>query len=185
MGTWGYKTFENDGAADWLYDLEEAEDTKFLLTPIKAILRTKGKADLDDCLESLAAAEVMAGSRYEPSKDVPRIARSWIKKIAFVAKDADLKLAIRAVEKLCQDSQLKDAWQEEGKLAPWLKEVKQLSKRLAAALRAKAPLRQAKPKEKRETLAELIIKVASGKEIARRPELQQKLARLTNPDKPV
>src|ERR1044071_4199180 len=130
MGTWGYKTFENDGAADWLYDLEEAEDAKFLLTPIKAVLRTKGKVDIDDCLETLAAAEVMAASRYEPPKDAPRIARSWIKRTAFVAKDADLKLAMRAVEKLCKNSELKDTWEGEGKLASWLKEVRKVSLRL-------------------------------------------------------
>jgi hypothetical protein len=183
MGTWGCKTFENDGAADWLYDLEEAEQHEFLLNPIRDALKAKGKIDIDDCLESLASAEVMAGSRYEPPKDVPRIARSWIKRTAFVAKDADLKLAIRAVEKICKNSELKDTWESEGKLAPWVKEVKQLSKRLANALRATAPQRKAKVKK--QTLAELIIAVGSGAESSRRGELQQKLSRLSNPDRPV
>lgn len=183
MGTWGFKTFENDGAADWLYDLEEAEQHEFLFKPIRDALKAKGKIDIDDCLESLAAAEVMAGSRYEPPKDLPRIARSWIKRTAFVAKDADLKLAIRAVEKICKKSELKDTWESEGKLTPWLKEVKELSKRLANALRSTAPQRKAKVR--RQTLAELIIAVGSGAESSRRGELQQKLAKLPNPDRPV
>jgi hypothetical protein len=44
MGTWGYKTFENDAASDWLYDLEEAKDSDFLLKSIKAVNGARGKA---------------------------------------------------------------------------------------------------------------------------------------------
>lgn len=182
MGTWGYKTFENDGAADWLYDLEEAAQPAFLFAPLQAAVKVKGKVDLDDALEGLAAAEVIAGARHEPPRDVPRIARSWIKRVALVPKDADLKLALEATAKIATKSELADSWHAEGKLAAWQKEVAKLSKRLTAALRAKPPFRKIKPVVQRETLAELIIAVAEDKTGARRMELQKKLSHISNPD---
>jgi hypothetical protein len=56
MGTWGYRTFENDAASDWLYDLEEAIHVKnkdgetpldvakldFIPRPIARFLRQHG-----------------------------------------------------------------------------------------------------------------------------------------------
>ncbi len=185
MGTWGYKTFENDAAADWLYDLEEATKPEFVLQPLQALIRSRGKADLDDCMESLAAAEVLAGARYEPPRNLPRIARSWVKRVALVPRDADLKMAIRAVAKIEADSELADEWQTAGKLSAWQKEVKRLVQRLTAALRAPVPSRQNKPKVQRETLAEMIIAVASDPAGKRREELRKKLAGLSDPDRPV
>jgi hypothetical protein len=72
MGTWGYKTFQNDAASDWLYDLEEAKEANFLLKPLQAVNRSRGKPDIDDCLESLAAADVIAGSRSSHQKQQGR-----------------------------------------------------------------------------------------------------------------
>lgn len=185
MGTWGYKTFENDAAADWLYDLEEATKPEFVLQPLQALIRSRGKADLDDCMESLAAAEVLAGARYEPPRNLPRIARSWVKRVALVPRDADLKMAIRAVAKIEADSELADEWQAAGKLSAWQKEVKRLVQRLTAALRAPVPSRQNKPKVQRETLAEMIIAVAADPAGKRREELQKKLAKMSDPNRTV
>src|ERR1051325_1074147 len=163
MGTWGFKTFENDAAADWLYDLEEARGGDFLLRPLQAVARAERSADLDDCLEGLAAAEILAGARYEPPRGLPRIARSWVKRTGFVPRDSDLKIALRAVKRIGEHSELADTWKESGRLAAWTVEVQKLSGRLAAALRAKPPVRQTKPKVQREKLAELIIAVATDK----------------------
>jgi hypothetical protein len=182
MGTWGYKTFENDGAADWLYDLEEATEPGFLLKPLRAAIRAKGKIDLDDALEGLAAAEILAAARFDPPRDLPRIGRSWVKRMGFVPKDADLNLARGAVEKISKKSELADTWDSEGKFAAWQKEVKRLSQRLATAIKAPIPKREKKPKTQRETLGDLILAVASVRRTHRREELQKKLAKMSNPD---
>jgi len=139
MGTWGYKTFENDGAADWLYDLEEASDSKFLFGAIKAVTRSKGKVDLDDALEGLAAAEVLCAARYDPPRGVQHAAHRWIKRVALVPGGQDLKMAIRAIMMIGTNSELADAWRSEGKLARWKRELAKLSKRLASALSAPPP----------------------------------------------
>jgi predicted HTH domain antitoxin len=185
MGTWGYKTFENDAASDWLYDLEEAKNANFLLEPLQAVNRARGKPDVDDCLESLAAAEVIAGARHEPPQGVPAIAKKWIRRTGFSPNDATVKLAMRAVGRVEKDSQLSDTWQEAEQLAAWRKAVEQLNRRLEIALKASPPKRAAKLVVSRQTLAEFIIEVAANPTPEKRKELCAKLTELADPNQPV
>jgi hypothetical protein len=165
--------------------LEEARDARFLLKPLQAVSRARRKADIDDCVEGLAAAEVLAGARYEPPRNLPRIARAWVEQNGFVSQDDHLKLAVHAVEKIATKSELADSWKEAGKLGAWQHEVRSLTERLNAALRATSIQRQARQKVQRETLAELIIFIATDRTENRRAELRKKLERLSNPDQPV
>lgn len=185
MGTWGYKTFENDAASDWLYDLEEAKDADFLLKPIKAVNSARGKPDLDDCLETLSAAEVIAGARHEPPQGVPAIAKKWIKRTGFSPNNATVKLAMRAVGKVGKDSELADTWQKAGELAVWRKAVDDLSRRLGITLKASPPKRVVKVVVPRQTLAEFIIEVAANPTPEKRAELRAKLAKQSDPNRPV
>src|SRR5260370_39212925 len=129
MGTWGYKTFENDAASDWLYDLEEAKDPSFLQKPLKEVIRSRGKPDIDASLEALAAAEVIAGARYEAPKDMPSTARTWIRRVGVSPKDATVELARRAVGKVGKDSELADSWKGAEKLSGLRKAVEDLDRR--------------------------------------------------------
>jgi hypothetical protein len=90
-------------------------------------------------LESLAAAEVIAGARHEPPQGVPAIAKKWIRRSGFSPNDATVKLAMRAVGKVEKDSQLSDTWQEAEQLAAWRKAVEQLNRRLEISLKASPP----------------------------------------------
>ncbi|SRR6266568_67865 len=185
MGTWGYKTFENDAASDWLYDLEEAKDPNFLLKPLKEVDRSRQKPDIDACLEALAAAEVIAGGRYEPPKDVPSTAREWIRRVGFSPNDATVQLATRAVGKVGKDSELADSWKEAEKLSAWRKAVKNLSRRLECALQCPPPKRTVRPMIPRQTLAEFIIEAASNPNPEKRRELRARLTKLSNPNREV
>ena len=68
MGTWGYKTFENDAASDWLYDLEEAKDASFLLKPIKSVNGARGKLDLANLDRALKVQETARSSGANAEK---------------------------------------------------------------------------------------------------------------------
>ena len=37
MGAWGHGSFENDGAADWVYELETAEDLAVVISALKRV----------------------------------------------------------------------------------------------------------------------------------------------------
>lgn len=185
MGTWGYKTFENDAASDWLYDLEEAKNSNFLLKPIKAVNSARNKPDIDDCLEALAAAEVIAGARHEPPQAVPAIATKWIRRTGFSPNNATVKLAMSAVAKVGKDSELADIWQEGGKLTAWRRALENLNRRLDIALKGSPPKRTVKVVIPRQTLAEFIIEVAANPTPEKREELREKLTKLSNPNRPV
>ena len=185
MGTWGYKTFENDAASDWLYDLDEASGASFLLKPIQAVNHARGKPDIDDCLEALASAEVIAGARYEPPKRIPPVAGKWIRRVGFSPNNPTVKLAIRAVSKVEKNSDLADTWKEVGELARWRVAVAALSRRLQHALKSPLSKRTAKPCVARQTLAEFIIEVGANPTPEKREALRHKLAKLSNPNRPV
>ena len=40
MGTWGVDAFENDNAADWAFQLEEAEDLTLVRETLALVVRT-------------------------------------------------------------------------------------------------------------------------------------------------
>lgn len=185
MGTWGYRTFENDAASDWLYDLEEARSASFLLAPIRKAARSRKSVDIDDAIEALAAAEVLAASRQVKITGLPKEAIKSIQRLALAARNSELNLAIGAVQKIRQDSDLRDSWVEAGTVARWQKEVDGLLDRLKRALSLPVPKRQKVKAQAREQLGDLIVKVAETKDPELRKKLQDKLAALADPDAPV
>jgi ankyrin repeat protein len=180
MGTWGIKTFENDGTCDWLYDLEESTSAEFLLKPLREVIGTRGKADLDASLEALAAAEVIAAARYEPPKSLPPEARKWIRRIGFSPDDKLIRVACQAIEKVKARSELADEWGATKDSKAWNAEVTRLIRRLKLASGNARPIRKPQPSVQRQTLAELIIEVSKTRSATLRAELNSKLSKLKN-----
>lgn len=181
MGTWGYGAFENDSAADWLDELVETTDCKSLLKPIRAVLSSKRKLDLDDCLEAIAGAEILAGARYSPPRNLPRQVSSWVERIGLVPSDDDLGMAQVAVARVAKSSELEECWG--AKVKAWRRELAKLAKRIATATKAPRPRRAAKSLRKpKETLAELIIQVSQNPTATRLEALLKKLERIPNPN---
>lgn len=63
MGTWGYGPFDNDAAADWLADLEEAgrrERVTMVREVLKATIAEEEYLDSSLASEAIAAATVIA-----------------------------------------------------------------------------------------------------------------------------
>jgi hypothetical protein len=77
MGTWGIKTFENDASLDWLYALEECDNTSAL----EDALNPEDVNDLDATNGEmiLAASEVILGILKSPRERLPEGAIKWIK----------------------------------------------------------------------------------------------------------
>lgn len=53
MGAWGIKSFENDDASDWLYDLEESDDPSVIQ---KALQLDMAYLEAPECCNALASA---------------------------------------------------------------------------------------------------------------------------------
>jgi len=142
MGAWGIKTFENDGALDWLGDFRDApSETKFRLTfsPQAAPKgfhsklfggRSSASPPELDGEDVLAAAEIVATLRGQPKAesiedlaDLPDIKVS----------DEVLALAIKAVDSVLESSNLKGCWEDTDDFDTWVSTVKDISARLSRA----------------------------------------------------
>jgi len=125
MGTWGINTFDNDDAADWLYDLEESEDLSLIEDTLE-----KSKTDYLEAPEGceiLAASEIFLALLGNKRKNLPEIAKEWLSNNKKLDPTKLKKKAIKAIDKvLSEDSELNELWQDSDKYKAWRKNVEQM-----------------------------------------------------------
>jgi len=132
MAGWATGSFENDNAQAWLSQLTSlsVEDLQPLLS------RAADNADYLEAREAsvaVAAAEAIAALKGESSPAVPKEIVAW----AHKAKSEDgsipdlTGLAIRAIQRVRTNSELRDLWLEADGLNEWSAGLRDLEKRLA------------------------------------------------------
>ena len=128
MGAWGSGSFENDDAADFLAQLDTiapedltkifgkaVEDTAYFEAPAASVV--------------VVAAEVVAALNGCPVKEVPPEIIKWTTNQE--APTPKLKaLALRALERVRKDSELKDLWLEADGLNDWTAAIQDLQSRV-------------------------------------------------------
>jgi Domain of unknown function (DUF4259) len=129
VGAWGTGSFENDDAADWVAELETITPEELTRILVRA-------ADDPEYLEgpgasvAVAAAEVVAALGGAPAVGAPAAITTWTGKHPQ-AGTAELKaVAVRAVERVRRNSELKDLWMEADGLNEWIAGLKELQGRL-------------------------------------------------------
>jgi hypothetical protein len=130
MAGWGTGSFENEDAQTWLGQLKSLglEDLKQILVHA---------ADQSDYLEApdasivIAAAEVLAAMKGAPSEKLPREIADWTSQTKAVSSPDLNELAVRAVEKVRRNSELKDLWLEAEGLNEWAAGLQNLKERLS------------------------------------------------------
>jgi hypothetical protein len=135
MGAWGSGTFDNDDASDWLYALEGTTDHSLLESALRAAAPPTGYLEAPACSEALAAAEVVAALRGWPHSALPPEASRWISSHGGVPATALTELARQAVDRIEQDSELRELWSGSDEQAVWLHSLADLRWRLAAEAR--------------------------------------------------
>lgn len=136
MGTWSVDAFGNDDAADWAYELEDAED----LSPIEEALDAVLAAG-DEYLEAptaavaLAAIEALsrlAGTAGEKSSYTEVVDR-WVAGTDLVPPVELIDKAQAAIARiLSEDSELADLWRESDEYDAWLASVNDLKGRVGS-----------------------------------------------------
>lgn len=122
MGAWGAGNFDNDDAIDWADTLVSAGRDSSV---VEAALRAVANVPVDQYVEApesscaLAAAEVVAGSNgHPPSSGFPDEAEGlddWVNTYGSLLEGPQLlDLALRAVERVTADSELRELWDEAG-----------------------------------------------------------------------
>jgi hypothetical protein len=137
MGTWGAGSFDNDDAADWVAELEDAAGSAFLKETLREVLDA-GDSYLEGPIAArgLAAAEVVAGLRNAPGDDLPEEVEHWIEghrshraRAGRIEKDLT-PLALQALERVRTNCELADLWKDSDAANDWTKSVTNLEERL-------------------------------------------------------
>ncbi len=129
MGAWGVGSFENDGALDWLADLQ-TDGIAAVRSALSAVVDAEEQPDAPDCCNALAAAEVVAALAGNPCAELPEIAQEWCKGKGPPA--ADLRAQARAaVHAVLADSELQELFAESDSVEEWTAAVQDLRSRLA------------------------------------------------------
>lgn len=126
MGAWGAGTFDNDDALDWLDDLVDGASDA-----IRLALEATDAEQLEapDASSALAAAEVVAAALGHPAAELPGEVSDWLEQNGTKSAAALAPLARQAVERVRQNSELKDLW-EEADPSEWTAALDDLRKRL-------------------------------------------------------
>jgi hypothetical protein len=129
MGAWGAGSFDNDEANDFADDLVEGT---VLLDELLETVDAAEEINALEATQAIAAAETVAALRRKPNEKIPEELEIWVSKqrMGFV----DAQLAIRVVEKIREESELKQQWDdaaEEEKNA-WYAAIDDLLARLRA-----------------------------------------------------
>ena len=131
MGAWGSGSFENDDASDWLGTLDN-------LTPADLTRILTRAADDPEYLEApaasvaVAAADVVAALRGNPAPSAPSTIEEWVKKNPQAFSEELKTLALRAMERVRGNSEVKDLWMEADGLNDWIAAIRELQARLGA-----------------------------------------------------
>lgn len=132
MGTWGSDSFENDEALDWVGDFCDAPAKELVLNALSRV----AEMDFFDCLEAsvcnvgIAAAEVVAALKGAPNPNFPDEAMACLSRRTIVADSSLVHIALKAVERIKIDSELKEVWDESENPDEWYSAVGNLEVRL-------------------------------------------------------
>ena len=126
MGAWGIHNFKNDDAQDFAYDVMEEGKSKIKDALLK-INKSNSYIDVTESLEALAAAEIIAAAKHKPAKDLPEDMKDWLnkndaltyKKSLFRKPVNLVQLAQNAINKVVENSELKELWEESGEFEDW------------------------------------------------------------------
>lgn len=131
MGAWGSGSFENDDAADWVYQFDDSG-----VAAVETTLREVCELTDDDYLEApeaseaVAAAEIVAAMRDGDLSQLSDDARKALAKHQATWDTLSVSGSARlAIERILQQSELKELW-EEGDDSKWVTAMARLQSRL-------------------------------------------------------
>ena len=129
VGAWGTGSFENDDAADWVAGLGTIEPDDLTKILVQA-------ADDPAYLEApaasaaVAAGEVVAALNGSAAEGAPAAIVDWAKKYPQALTPELRAVAVRALERVRRNSELKDLWLEADGLNEWIAAIRELQGRL-------------------------------------------------------
>ncbi|MFL5860956.1 MAG: DUF4259 domain-containing protein [Solirubrobacteraceae bacterium] len=140
MGSWGVGSFENDAAAEWFLRVEEAPDPgAVMVAAIDDVLSPAEEPELDLCQEAVAAAELFACCAGQLPERLPDTVAGWIQTHSHGPHADEVVLAVQAVGRVREESELRELWEADDDCAHWLAAVDDLLSRLGRSSAGSPP----------------------------------------------
>jgi hypothetical protein len=130
MGAWGLGIFENDDAGDWVSQLCRGNNLNLIFATFSEILEGDVYLELPESSAALAAAEVVAALRGNPTNDLPTLITTWISSHSLPVSDDLVETAKTVVNKIHSNSELKELIEDSGSINQWNVVVNDLISRL-------------------------------------------------------
>lgn len=132
MGTWGYKSFENDAAMDWIYELEESEDDELIKECLQDTLNSSDEClDAEVCCCAIASAEIVAAYKSNLPTELPEEVSAWLTDNSLDNIEDLSDMSEKALKLILKKSELKELWEETEDYKNWENDIKDLIKRVS------------------------------------------------------
>lgn len=115
MGTWGFGSFENDTASDWIWELKPVKKSilgklkapfEYPASAIDALLSSDLYLECSECDEAVAAAECIAAANGYSMENAPEEISRWVASLHSTKPGSEIiHRAISALEKVRDDEQ--------------------------------------------------------------------------------
>ncbi|MDQ8036934.1 MAG: DUF4259 domain-containing protein [Pedobacter sp.] len=129
MGAWGYGSFENDDAADFLDDVTDSGDTSLLREALDNVLTSTEYVEAPDACQAIIAAEIIAAMSGRPTLAAERQEElgEWLQRIR-PAMDPELVSQAREalLRILAENSELRELWEEVEDYSEWQASLSEL-----------------------------------------------------------
>lgn len=140
VGSWGVASFENDTAGEWFLLVEEApEPGAVMASAIDEVLSAAEFLEVDLCCEAIAAAELCACCAGQLPDRLPDNVYCWVQANPHGPHVDEIELAVKAVSRVREESELRDLWEAAGDSSQWLAEVDDLLSRLGRSSAGSPP----------------------------------------------
>jgi hypothetical protein len=131
MGAWGSGPFENDDAADWRYLLLDGGGPEVVAGALRAVVGGSAP-DLPEASRAAAAAAVVGAGLGLADLELPDDLREWLAATDPSAWPPLAPEAVRALDRVLTQSELRDLWSEAGD-GSWSAETRALRDRIIEA----------------------------------------------------
>jgi hypothetical protein len=140
VGSWGVGSFENDAAAEWFLHVEEAVDPGAVMaTAIDDVLSAAEEPDLNLSCEAVAAAELLACCAGQLPVLLPDNVKGWVEANGHGPHAEEVARAVDAVDRVRQESALRDLWEPDDEYPRWLADLDDLLSRLGRSSAGRPP----------------------------------------------
>ena len=131
-GAWGYKSFENDDALDWVENFLKEGGQSAVEKTIATVAKGKGYLQAPEACYAIAACEVLAAAQGRPSPDLPKDIAAYANKLSAKPSAAVRKNARDALDRILgKESEISELWKDaKTSSGEWKKTIEDLKSRV-------------------------------------------------------